>query len=136
MFDFLSSEFADLETQDPECGAIHFEQAATRRRSRAANLEFLLEYVVSTLKTTEIKGASGKAENILGEFLGFENANLFLHELHAWLRSPYTDLGDWDRHVQYNPASDASVAQRSIWERASESNDLDERLRSSETPTD
>lgn len=69
---------------------------------RANNAEFLLEYIVAILKTVEIKGCSGQAEEMLGDFLGRDNARLFLHELSSWLRSPYTRLQDWDRHVQYN----------------------------------
>lgn len=49
----------------------------------------------------ELKGSSGKAEEMLSDFLGEENARLFCHELLSWLRSPYTELGAWDRHVQY-----------------------------------
>ncbi|KAF2001071.1 hypothetical protein P154DRAFT_464919 [Amniculicola lignicola CBS 123094] len=66
------------------------------------NAEFLLSYIVSIVKTVDIKASSGHAEDLLREFLGRENARLFLHELHAWLRSPYTKLEDWDRHVQYS----------------------------------
>ena len=69
---------------------------------RANNAEFLLEYIVAILKTVEIKGSSGQAESMLGDFIGVDNARLFLHELSSWLRSPYTRLQDWDRHVQYN----------------------------------
>ena len=69
---------------------------------RANNAEFLLEYIVAILKTVDIQGSSGQAEDMLQEFLGRENTRLFLHELRAWLRSPYTSLEDWDRHVQYN----------------------------------
>jgi len=63
--------------------------------------EFLIEYVVGILKKLEIKGASGAAEGLVAEFLGRESARLFLHELEAWLRSPYERLEDWDRWVQY-----------------------------------
>lgn len=69
---------------------------------RANNAEFLLEYIVAILKTVDIKGSGGQAEDMLQDFLGRENTRLFLHELNAWLRSPYTSLEDWDRHVQYN----------------------------------
>ena len=69
---------------------------------RANNAEFLLEYIVAILKTVDIKGSGGHAEDMLQEFLGRENTRLFLHELRAWLRSPYLSLEDWDRHVQYN----------------------------------
>ena len=71
---------------------------------RANNAEFLLEYVVAILKTVDTQGSGGQAEDMLQEFLGRENTRLFLHEMRAWLRSPYTSLDDWDRHVQYNEA--------------------------------
>ena len=73
-----------------------------RTLRRARNAEFLLEYIVAILKTVDIKGSGGQAEDMLQEFLGRENARLFLHELGAWLRSPYTSLDDWDRAVQYD----------------------------------
>ena len=69
--------------------------------SRANNAEFLLEYIIAILKTVDIKGSGGQAEDMLQEFLGGENSRLFLHELRAWLRSPYTSLEDWDHAVQY-----------------------------------
>lgn len=65
------------------------------------NIEFLIEYVVAVLKKADLKGADGAARELLAEFLGQENAALFLHELESWLRSPYERLEDWDRHVQY-----------------------------------
>ncbi|KEQ91256.1 hypothetical protein AUEXF2481DRAFT_33208 [Aureobasidium subglaciale EXF-2481] len=68
-----------------------------------ARLGFLIEYIVAVLKTTEIKDASGSASTLAAEFLGTNAASLFLHELEAWLRSPYERLEDWDRHVQYAP---------------------------------
>ena len=68
---------------------------------RAINAEFLLEYIIAILKTVDIKGAGGQAEDMLQEFLGRDKARLFLHELRAWLRSPYKSVEDWDRHVQY-----------------------------------
>ena len=75
------------------------EEALQRRR--ASNAEFLHEYILAILKTVDIKGSQGQAEEMLSGFLGRENAQLFLHELRAWLRSPYTDLESWDKHVQY-----------------------------------
>jgi len=69
---------------------------------RANNAEFLLEYIVAILKTVDVQGSGGQAEDMLQDFLGREHTRLFLHELRAWLRSPYTSLDDWDRHVQYN----------------------------------
>lgn len=73
-----------------------------RSLRRAKNAEFLLEYIVAILKTVDIKGSGGQAEDMLQEFLGRENTRLFLHELRAWLRSPFTSLQDWDRAVQYD----------------------------------
>lgn len=73
--------------------------AASRRRHQ--NAEFLLEYVVAILKSVDLAGSAGEAENMLSEFLGRDNTRLFLHELRAWLRSPFTRLEDWDRAVQY-----------------------------------
>ncbi|KAL3453448.1 hypothetical protein BJX65DRAFT_263930 [Aspergillus insuetus] len=72
---------------------------------RGNNAEFLLEYVIAILRTVDIKGSAGQAEELLRDFLGRENASLFLHELQAWLRSPYTSLEDWDRNVQYGDSS-------------------------------
>ena len=90
VFEFLSS-------QDREA------EGVTRR---AGNAEFLLEYIVAILKTVDIKGSGGQAEDMLQEFLGRDNTKLFLHELRAWLRSPYVSLQDWDRHVQYGEDPD------------------------------
>ena len=77
---------------------------------RANNAEFLLEYIIAILKTVHIKGSSGQAEEMLQDFLGRDDARLFLHELQAWLRSPYTELSDWDRRVQYNENSETSLS--------------------------
>ena len=86
VFDFLN-----IEGQEEEEGMMR----------RTNNSEFLLEYIVAILKTVDVQGSGGQAEDMLQEFLGRENTQLFLHELKAWLRSPYTSLEDWDRHVQY-----------------------------------
>lgn len=71
------------------------------RRPAGANREFLIEYMIAVLKSNDPKGADGNAEDLLQEFLGREDARLLLHELDAWLRSPYENLEAWDRHVQY-----------------------------------
>lgn len=70
-------------------------------RRKVENAEFLLSYIVSILATIDIKASSGAAQRLLADFLGDENAALFLHELNHWLRSPYTQLDNWDRNVQY-----------------------------------
>ncbi|KAI1871368.1 uncharacterized protein JN550_004362 [Neoarthrinium moseri] len=71
-------------------------------RRRANNAEFLLEYIIAILKTVDIQGSQGQAEDMLQEFLGRENTRLLMHELKSFLRSPYTSLRDWDRAVQYD----------------------------------
>lgn len=71
------------------------------RRPAGANREFLVEYAVAVLKAHDPKGADGRAGELLGEFLGAEDARLLLHELDAWLRSPFERLEVWDRKVQY-----------------------------------
>ncbi|MCJ1436971.1 hypothetical protein MMC27_006354 [Xylographa pallens] len=73
-----------------------------RAVGKAGNVEFLLEYIVAILKTVDIKGSGGQAQDMLQEFLGTDNTRLFLHELRAWLRSPYIALEAWDRNVQYH----------------------------------
>lgn len=65
------------------------------------NRDFLMEYVVAIFKKYEAKGADGKAEELLKEFLGETNAKILLHELQAWLRSPFTSLRTWDEDVRY-----------------------------------
>lgn len=82
------------------CGATEEHDSIRERRSN--NAEFLLEYIIGILKTVNIKGSGGQAEELLKEFLGSDDAGLFLHELRAWLRSPYVVLEDWDRNVQYS----------------------------------
>ncbi|KAH8668938.1 hypothetical protein BX600DRAFT_496931 [Xylariales sp. PMI_506] len=71
-------------------------------RRRANNAEFLLEYIIAILKTVDIQGSQGQAEDMLQEFLGREHTRLLLHELKSYLRSPYILLKDWDRAVQYD----------------------------------
>lgn len=71
-------------------------------------IEFMLTYTLSILRTVELKHSSGKAQELLAEFLGEVNASLFCHELESWLRSPFTKLQDWDRWVQYAEAVDAA----------------------------
>ena len=70
---------------------------------RTNNAEFLLEYIVAILKSVDVKGS--QAEEMVHEFLGRENTRLFLHELKGWLRSPFSTLEDWDRHVQYDTST-------------------------------
>ncbi|EMD00063.1 hypothetical protein BAUCODRAFT_42746, partial [Baudoinia panamericana UAMH 10762] len=62
---------------------------------------FLIEFIIAVLKVSEPKGADGRAEDLLSESVGRDNARLLLHELEAWLRSPYARLENWDQMVQY-----------------------------------
>jgi hypothetical protein len=75
--------------------------SASQAATTSSNAEFLLSYIVSILKMVDVKASNGHAENLLSEFLGRQSARLFLHELNAWLRSPFTRLKDWDQKVQY-----------------------------------
>ncbi|KAF5001855.1 hypothetical protein FDECE_10823 [Fusarium decemcellulare] len=100
VFSFLSP---DADNTEPRPGDDSARTAVERRR--ANNAEFLLEYIIAVLKTIDIMGSAGQAEDLIADFLGRENTRLFLHELRAWLRSPFTNLADWDRAVQYDDAS-------------------------------
>lgn len=97
VFSFLNPD--SEEESGPERVARAGQQRLESRR--ANNAEFLLEYIIAILRTVDMKGPAGQAEELLRDFIGRENARLFLHELQAWLRSPYTSLEDWDRNVQY-----------------------------------
>lgn len=109
--------FLNPEDGEEDRGPGHVPRPGHRRleERRANNAEFLLEYVIAILRTVDIKGSAGQAEELLRDFVGRDNARLFLHELLAWLRSPYTSLEDWDRHVQY-PGPAQSTRDRSIAE--------------------
>lgn len=72
-----------------------------RSDRRATNAEFLLEYIIAIIKAIDMKGSAGQAQELLKDFLGRDNARLFLHELESWLRSPHETLKDWDDTVQY-----------------------------------
>ncbi|KAK0625235.1 hypothetical protein B0T17DRAFT_608215 [Bombardia bombarda] len=74
------------------------ERQQIRRRN---NAEFLLEYIIAILKTVDIQGSAGQAEDMLADFIGRDHARLFLHELRSWLRSPCLSVAAWDREVQY-----------------------------------
>ena len=107
VFSFLNPE-SDEESSSADRVARPGQQRLESRR--ANNAEFLLEYVIAILRTVDIKGPAGQAEELLRDFLGRENAKLFLHELQAWLRSPFSSLEDWDRNVQYPDMGSGSSA--------------------------
>lgn len=93
-------EFLNEDTESPRSensGA----EGSPRRRRRQNNALFVLEYVIAILKTVDIQESSGHAENLLSDFLGRENSQIFLHELRNFLRSPFS-IEAWDNHVQYD----------------------------------
>jgi hypothetical protein len=71
--------------------------------------DFLLEYIVAILKTLDTQRSTVRAEDIILEFLGRDNTRILLHELRAWLRSPFRRLCEWDRAVQYGRNPDSRV---------------------------
>ncbi len=98
VFAYLSNP-AEGEGEGPgRSGSGAQSRTQTRRRD---NAEFLLEYIIAVIKTVDIQGSAGQAEDMLSDFLGRDNARLFLHELRSWLRSPCQSLTAWDREVQY-----------------------------------
>ncbi|KAF4955175.1 hypothetical protein FGADI_4757 [Fusarium gaditjirri] len=103
VFSFLNP---DTDQTEPRPGGNPQRDAVDRRR--ASNAEFLLEYIIAILKSVDIMGSAGQAEEMISDFLGRNNTRLFLHELRAWLRSPYTKLADWDRAVQYDVSAPRS----------------------------
>ncbi|KAJ5306162.1 hypothetical protein N7508_005177 [Penicillium antarcticum] len=122
VFSFLNPETEEEERAPQQVSRPGHQRLESRR---ANNAEFLLEYVIAILRTVDLKGSAGQAEELLRDFIGRENARLFIHELQAWLRSPYTSLEDWDRHVQY-PNSARATSDR----RRGESHQLDHSSRS------
>jgi len=67
---------------------------------KVRTIEFLLDYILEIIKTTNIK--DGLAEELLIEHLGRDKTSLFLHELSSWMRSPFTRVEDWDSIIQYH----------------------------------
>ncbi|KID91749.1 RING finger domain protein [Metarhizium guizhouense ARSEF 977] len=101
VFSFLSPDDEGENDDGSTSQPTHTGSRTTIQHRRANNAEFLLEYIIAILKSVDIMGSGGQAEDMLSDFLGRENTRLFLHELRAWLRSPFTKLEDWDRAVQY-----------------------------------
>ncbi|KAF7547682.1 hypothetical protein G7Z17_g7556 [Cylindrodendrum hubeiense] len=87
--------------QDDDPDTPHDSDATSASRPRRVKADFLVEYIVAVLRTMDTQGSAGQAENMIQEFLGRHNTQIFLHELRAWLRSPCQSLREWDRVVQY-----------------------------------
>ncbi|OAX78532.1 hypothetical protein ACJ72_07159 [Emergomyces africanus] len=112
VFTFLNPTApASSDSGDPAAPVAATARAASGRNANN-NAEFLLEYIIAILRTVDMKGSSGQAEELLQEFIGRDHARLFLHELQAWLRSPYNSLADWDRAVQYDDDRDYRQSER------------------------
>lgn len=105
VFEFLNDDGESPRTEDS--GA----EGSLRRRRRQNNALFVLEYVIAILKTVDIQESSGHAENLLSDFLGRENSQIFLHELRNFLRSPFS-IEAWDNHVQYDETKAAPSSSR------------------------
>ncbi|EPS44635.1 hypothetical protein H072_1389 [Dactylellina haptotyla CBS 200.50] len=82
-----------------------------------ANREWLVEYIIAIVKTVNLKGAEGKAEDLLEEFLGREFAGVFIHELNAFLKSPFVRVRDFDGWAQYEMDIPADVGEVDLGER-------------------
>ncbi|KAM5430868.1 putative RING-type E3 ubiquitin transferase [Microsporum canis] len=78
------------------------DQDRERAGVRIGNPEYLLEYIIALIRTVDMKGSAGQAEELLRDFLGREYASLFLHELQSWMRSPFETPREWDATIQYD----------------------------------
>lgn len=117
--------FAFLSDPEPAAGPSGSTSSASEREltRRRNNAEFLLEYIIAILKTVDIQGSAGQAEDMLADFLGRDHARLFLHELRSWLRSPAHSLVAWDKEIKYPEIS--STGETSRKRKAQESLDVE-----------
>lgn len=76
-------------------------RSTRRTRAPGATLDYMVEYVLTILRTQSPKSFDGRAEDLVAEFVGRDRARLLLHEIDAWLRSPFRRLEAWDQVVQY-----------------------------------
>ncbi|KAK4217276.1 hypothetical protein QBC37DRAFT_255224, partial [Rhypophila decipiens] len=86
IFDFLQTDVADPNSID---------------LTRPTRAEWIREFIIFLLKTVDIQDHSNQFEDRLSTYLGRKIARHLLHELRAWLRSPFDKPEDWDRAVQY-----------------------------------
>lgn len=114
VFEFLYPQPISTQSSSTSSSSSSSSSSSTRSPStsnrRANNADFVLEYVVSILQSIDLKGSSGQAEELLTDFLGRDNARLFIHELVSWLRSPFEKLEHWDRNVQYATSTSTSTS--------------------------
>ena len=94
--------FRFIQQDDEDTDAPHDNESNRANRRRRVKADYLVEYIVAILRTMDTQGSAGQAENMIQEFIGRQNTQILLHELRAWLRSPYRSLHEWDRAVQYS----------------------------------
>ncbi|KAJ8061500.1 hypothetical protein OCU04_009315 [Sclerotinia nivalis] len=61
---------------------------------------FVLDRVVDLLKRYDLRDKAVEIEQATEEYLN-EHARLFLHELRAWIESPFETLDQWHRNAKY-----------------------------------
>lgn len=128
VFEFLYPQHISTESStsssSSSSSSTHSPSTSSRR---ANNADFVLEYVVSILQSIDLKGSSGQAEELLTDFLGRDNARLFIHELVSWLRSPFEKLEHWDRNVQYATSTSNARPEEKEQSHQTRASDLDRR---------
>jgi len=78
------------------------------------NREWLVDYILAIVKTINLRSAEGAAEDLIAEFLGKEFASVFVHELHAYLRSPFMRIRDYDGWAQYEMDIPSEIAEADV----------------------
>ena len=86
------------------------EVGETRALRKVNSLETLAGYIVRLLSSIDLQESGGLVEGRLRGLFGLDKTRLFLHELKSWLRSPYSAIDAWDRHVQYEMDLDVLAA--------------------------
>lgn len=71
-----------------------------------AHAELAGEYIFAIVKTVDLKGPSGAAQDMIADMLGRANSQVFCHELSSWLASPFKRLREWDEWVQYSEVNE------------------------------
>ncbi|KAM7192487.1 RING U-box [Naviculisporaceae sp. PSN 640] len=69
--------------------------------NKPTKVEWVREYIIFLLKSIDTQDHTGYAEHLLSGHLPRDLARHLLHELRAWLRSPFQTPDEWYRAVQY-----------------------------------
>jgi len=88
----LSCEFLSFSTLHSSPSNSH--------RPRSTTAEWLHEKIITILKSIDTQNIFGKAEDMIGKFLGLDSTRILFHELRAWLRSWFETLAEWDGAVK------------------------------------